>query len=115
MATPTRSAHLVSRYKYRADRDSERYDSVHVEANAINLDSGHGLTIDHESDMDRAPLVSTQEDFLQNLCDNVSIHFPELSFAMARATVDSTMTIPVLLITQRVLYFYPPYGMVSHI
>ena len=64
MDTPTsyRSAHLVSRYEDRADRDSERYSSVHVEADAINLASGHGLTVDHESDMDRAPLVSTQEE-----------------------------------------------------
>ena len=58
--------------------------------------------------------VTIQEDFLQTVCDNVSTHFPELSFGMAHGIVGAT-NLPVLLISQRFIHYHPPYGMVSRV
>jgi len=58
--------------------------------------------------------VEVQETFLQNLSDNISGSFTELSFSMAHGTTQGDC-LPYLLITQRTLYYHPPHGMVSRI
>ena len=65
-------------------------------------------------ELDASVDVTIQEIFLWKLRDNVSVRFPELSFGMACGVVGATQ-IPVLLITQQIIYFHPPYGMVSRI
>ena len=72
------------------------------------------LNTDPATDLDASVPVSIQEDFLQKLRDNVSTRFPELSFGMASGVFGAT-EIPVLLITQRVIHYHPPYGMVSRV
>ena len=60
-----------------------------------------------------AELIKMQEDFLTSIYVGVSGHFPDLSFAMSRASVNSDMQILVLMINQRHLFVHPPYEMVS--
>ena len=55
------------------------------------------------------------QDFLTSIYEGVSGHFPDLFFAMSRASVNSDMQIPVLMINQCHLFVHLPYGMVSHI
>ena len=62
-----------------------------------------------------AESIQTQEDFLTCIYERVSGRFPDLSFAMSRASVNSDMKIPVFMINQRHLFVHPPYGMVSRI
>jgi len=42
----------------------------------------------------------------------VSTHFPDGTFVMARGIVGTTTT--VLFISQRLIHFHPPYGIVFH-
>ena len=79
-----------------------------------NSENLQRLSTNSAIELDASVDVTIQEDFLRKLRDNVSAHFPELSFAMARGVVGAT-EIPVLLITQQIIYFHPPYGMVSRI
>jgi len=73
-------------------------------------------TLQQESVTKLATVVSItmQEDFLQDLCDNASIstHFPDETFVMAQGIVGTTIT--VLCISQRLIHFHPPYGIVFH-
>ena len=62
-----------------------------------------------------AESIKTQEDFLTSIYEEVSGRFPDLSFAMSCASVNSDTQIPVLTINQCHLFVHPPYGMVSHI
>ena len=62
-----------------------------------------------------AELIKTQENFLTRIYKGVSGCFPDLSFVMSRASVNSDMQIPVLMINQCHLFVHPPYGTVSHI
>ena len=62
-----------------------------------------------------AESIKTQEDFLTSICEGVSGRFPDLSFAMSRASANSDKQIPVLTINQRHLFIHPHYGMVSRI
>jgi len=57
--------------------------------------------------------ITMQEDFLWDLCDNPGKHtFPDETFVMARGIVGITTT--VLLISQQLIQFHPPYGLVFH-
>ena len=60
-----------------------------------------------------AESIKTQEDFLTSIYVGVSGRFPDLSFAMSRASVNNDTQIPVLMINQCHLFIHPPYGMVS--
>ena len=62
-----------------------------------------------------AESIKTQEDFLTSIYEGLSGHFPDLSFAMLRASVNSDTQIPILTINQCHLFVHPPYGMVSRI
>ena len=62
-----------------------------------------------------AESTKMQEDFLTNIYEGVSGHFPDLSFVMSHASVNSDMQIPVLTINQCHLFVHPPYGIVSRI
>ena len=62
-----------------------------------------------------AESIKTQEDFRTSIYEGISGHFPDLSFAMSCASVNSDSHIPVLTINQCHLFVYLPYGMVSHI
>ena len=62
-----------------------------------------------------AVAIETQEDFLTRIYERVSGRFPDLCFAMSRASVSSDTQIPVMTINQRHLFVHPPYGMVSHV
>ena len=44
--------------------------------------------------------IETQETFLRNILDNLSVRFLELTFTMTRAMVDSTRYVSVLMINQ---------------
>ena len=59
--------------------------------------------------------LETQEAFLRNISDNLSVRFLELAFTMTRAMVDSTRYVSVLLINQRNLFYHPPFGMMSRV
>ena len=61
-----------------------------------------------------AESIKTQ-DFLTSIHELVSGRFPDLSFVMSHASVNSDMQILVLTINQCHLFIHPPYGMVSHI
>ena len=68
----------------------------------VDSQNSQRLNTDPATSLDASVPVTIQEDFLQKLCDNVSTHFPELSFGMARGVFGRGATeIPVLLITQR--------------
>ena len=58
-----------------------------------------------------AEAIETQKDFYEG----VSGRFPNLSFEMSCASVNSDMQIPVLTINLCHLFVHPPYGMVSRI
>ena len=64
-----------------------------------------------------AELIKTQEDFLTSIYEGVSVRFPDLSFALSRASVNSDTRIPVLTINLAInqlhLFVHPPYGMVA--
>ena len=62
-----------------------------------------------------AESIETQEDFQISIYEGVSGRFPDLSFEMSRASVNSDMQIPVLTINLCHLFVHPPYGMVSRI
>ena len=62
-----------------------------------------------------AESIKTQGDFLTSIYERVSGHFPDLSFAMSRASVNIDTQIPKLMINQFHLFVHPPYGTVSRI
>jgi len=57
--------------------------------------------------------ITIQEDFLRDLCDNAGKHIFSRTFCMIVRGMDGSTT-PVLFISQRLIYFHPPYGMVFH-
>ena len=59
--------------------------------------------------------LETQEIFLRNISDTLSVRFLELAFTITRVMVDSTHYVSVLLINQRNLFYHPPFGMMSHV
>lgn len=59
--------------------------------------------------------TETQEIFLRNISDNLSVRFLELAFTMTCAMVDSTRYVSVLMINQRNLFYHPPFGMMSRV
>ena len=59
--------------------------------------------------------TETQEIFLRNISDNLSVRFLELAFTMTCAMVDSTRYVSVLMINQRNLFYHPPFGMISRV
>ena len=60
-----------------------------------------------------AESIKMQEDFLTSIYEGVSERFPDLSFALSHASVNSDTLIPVLTINQRHLFIHPPYVTVS--
>ena len=62
-----------------------------------------------------AESIKTQKDFLTSIHEGVSGRFPDLYFAMSRASVNSNTQIPVLTINQHHLFIHSPYGMASRI
>jgi len=72
-------------------------------------------TLQPESATELATVVpiTMQEDFLRDLCDNAGKHtFSNGTFVMARGIVGTTTT--VLFISQWLIHFHPPYGIVFH-
>ena len=57
--------------------------------------------------------ITIQEDFLRDLCDNTSKHTFSRTFCVMVRGIDGDTT-PVLFISQRLIHFHPPYGMVFH-
>jgi len=57
-------------------------------------------------------LTTIQKDFLWDLCDNMGKHIFSRTFMLAQGIVSTTT--PVLFISQRLIHFHPPYGMVFH-
>ena len=62
-----------------------------------------------------AESIKMKEGFLTSIYEEVSGCFPDLSFAISRASVNSDTQIPVLTINQCHLFIHPPYGMASRI
>ena len=62
-----------------------------------------------------AESIKTQEDFLTSIYEGVSGRFPDSSFSMSRASVNSDKQIPVLMINQCHRFIHPSYGIISHI
>ena len=56
-----------------------------------------------------AESIKMQEDFLTSIYQGLSGRFPDLSFAMSRASVNSGTQIPVLTINQCHLFVHLPY------
>ena len=78
-------------------------------------ESSHRCNFLHHHLIHHSSLVNSvelQESFLQNLSDNLCVHFTELSFSKAYGTTQGNC-FPYLLITQRTLRYHPPHGMVS--
>ena len=113
METPTRNVRRESSVNNGDDGQSSDYATIGPDPEDNSEDSQR-LNTDPAIDLDVSVPVTIQEDFLQKLCDNVSAHFPELSFGMARGVFGAT-ELPVLLITQRVIHFHPPYRMLSRV
>ena len=59
-----------------------------------------------------AESIKMLEDFLTSIYEGVSGCFPDLSFAMSRASVNRDTHIPIMMINQCHLFIYLPYGMV---
>ena len=82
-------------------------------------DAGISPTLSHTEALELqnisriAESIKTQEDYLTSIYEGVSGRFPDLSFAMSRASVNSDTKIPVLTINQCHLFVHLLYGMVS--
>jgi len=78
-----------------------------------------GSTVPESSTELNLPEVSieTQTKFLAEVYDGVRERFPELSFVMSRASLNSSDSshVPFLTISQRQLFAHPPHGMVSRV
>ena len=61
--------------------------------------------------------VETQEKFLKELRDVLSVRHPELLFSMASGVTDSSsaQVIPTMLITPSIFHHHPPFGLVPRI
>jgi len=57
--------------------------------------------------------ITIPEDFLQDICDNTSKHTFSRTFCMMVRRIDGSTT-PVLFISQRLIHFHTPNGMVFH-
>jgi len=57
--------------------------------------------------------ITIQEDFLRDLWDNAGKHTFSSTFSMMVQGIDGGTT-PVLFISQQLIHFHPPYGMVFH-
>ena len=64
-----------------------------------------------------AESIKMQEDFLTSIHEGIGGCFPDFTFVMSRASVNSDTQIPVTVLTinQCHLFVHPPYGMVSRI
>jgi len=69
-------------------------------------------TLQQESATELTTVVPITIFYRPDLCNNASKHTLSRTFMMARGIVGATT--PILFISQRLIYFHPPYGMVFH-
>jgi len=121
METPTREIHRVPFLQETSDSESDQEgdedlpmeDAVQEQASTCN-DTGreqHGEQSIELSVAAAAVDVETQEEFLKELRDVMSVHHPELLFSLGSGVTDSSSTqvISAMLITPSIFYGHPPF------
>jgi len=113
MDTPIQRIRCAQDDSYTSHDDSEQGEDLSMEDGGEHASTANNAVAVGEksidSSMSATPVdVKTQEEFLKQLCDGLSVHYPELLFSMVSGTMDgaSVGAIPVMLIAQTTLHPY---------
>jgi len=96
------------------DNSSDNGQSDDAMTRLDSEDNQQTLQRESATELATVVLITIQEDFLWDLWDNVGKHKFSRTFMMAWGIVGVTTNIPVLFISQQLIHFHPPYGMIFH-